>query len=153
MTRFLSVTLFIVLTGGAFSCKQADDQHLPPAKMEQIMFDIGIAESYSTKSKDNTNFGGIKNIDSLAVYYTDILAHHKVTPAEFRQSLNWYKKHPDDMDSLYTHLTIKADQLNAEESRRKKLMAPATPPPVPTQTMAPSPGGTVKPQSGPAMHM
>ena len=152
MTKYVSILLFTALFISVFSCKQESNEHLPPAQMEQIMFDIGIAESYSTKSRDNTNFGGVKNMDSLAVYYTEILKHHKVTADQFRQSLNWYKNHADDMDSLYTHLSVKADQLNAEESRKKKLAEPVLPPPAaPTQTITPS--GKIKPQSGPGFGM
>ena len=147
MTKQLSLLLLITFLWPVISCNQPTEEHLPAAKMEQIMFDIGIAESYSTKSRDNTNFGGVKNIDSLASYYTDILAHHKVTADQFRQSLNWYKNHPDDMDSLYTHLTVKADKINAEESRKKKLATPEPSPVVNTQTITPSPSGTIKPQS------
>ncbi len=153
MTKYLSSVLFVALLCPVFSCNKENSEHLPPVKMEQVMFDISIAESYSTKSRDNTNFGGVKNMDSLAEYYKDILAHDKITPDQFRQSLTWYKNHPDDMDSLYTHLTLRADQINAEESRKKKAAAPAVPPSVQTQTIAPSPSGTIKPQSGPAVKM
>lgn len=147
MTKFLFFILFIGFFSPLLSCQQKGDEHLPPAKMEQIMFDISIAESYSTKARDNSNFGGVKNMDSLAGYYTEILAHHKVSAEQFSQSLNWYKNHPDNIDSIYTHLTIRADKQNAEESRKKKLAEPA----VPTPTPAPTPTVTIAPVQAPTL--
>lgn len=111
----LSVSFFIV-TG----CNKGGE-HLPAAKMEQIMFDLGIAESYSTKGRDNNNFGGVKNMDSLAAYYKEIMAHHNVTAEQFSQSLTWYKARPDEIDSIYTHLAARADKVNIEESKKRKL--------------------------------
>jgi hypothetical protein len=100
-----SLKLFAILISLSIliSCneKGANGIPIPPETMKKIMTDIHIAEAYSTVVKDSLHKGGTKNADSLAVYYKDIFAHHKVTAAQFTESLNWYKNNPEEMDSLY----------------------------------------------------
>jgi len=72
--------------------------------MQQILLDINIAEVYSTMVHDSLHTAGAKNEDSLAMYYNDIFAHHKVSRQEFEKSLAWYKAHPDDMDSMVNQM-------------------------------------------------
>ncbi len=93
--------------------------HLPPKKMEQVLLDISIAESFSSFTKDR-HFGGPKNQDSLAHYYAAIFQHHHITEQEFKESMAWYKNHPDEMDTVYTDLAVKADKMLAAESNKKK---------------------------------
>lgn len=144
---------FILFSLASAGCRQLGSSHLPPDKMEHIIYDISIAEAYSTKTKDNANFGGIKNMDSLAVYYADILAHYGVTKDEFEESLAWYKNHPDDIDSIYTHLSVKADKINMEESRKKRqLNAPANSLPAKSDTAHASAADTIKPGQARVRH-
>ena len=88
--------------------------------MEQIIFDISIAETYSTQAKDNTHIGGLKDMDSLGRFYKDVFAHHNITAEEFGESLKWYKAHPDQLDSIYTHISARADKMLSDESRVRK---------------------------------
>ena len=90
-----------------FSCKNNADfsgDHLSPKVMQKVLLDINVAESYSINVKDSLHKGGTKNMDSLAVYYGAIFAHYKITQEQFSQSLNWYKDHPDEMDTLYNNM-------------------------------------------------
>lgn len=97
--------LFIVLSMGLYACKQdSQERHIPPQKMQEILLDINIAEGYSIMVKDSLHNQGIKNDDSLALYYKDILAHHKVTPKEFSESMSWYLKNQDQLDTMYTNM-------------------------------------------------
>ena len=98
MKRYLIVLL---LLAAAASCKKNTD-HLPVKEMSHILMDIHLAESYSTTRTDSNYKGGAKNMDSLASYYKDIFAHYNITAEEFNKSLDWYKAHPDQMDSIYT---------------------------------------------------
>lgn len=95
------------------SCKSksADDSHLPPKVMEQVVKDISMAEAYSTLVKDSLHKGGSKNMDSLSVYYKDIFAHYKITGEQFSQSLDWYKDHASEMDTMYSNLIIMVTKL------------------------------------------
>jgi hypothetical protein len=98
------------------SCKQKDDAPIPPKKMEAILTDLHIAEAYSMTLDDSLHRAIHKNIDSLAVYYRDVMAHHNVSEAELRESLEWYKNNVKDFDSTYsavnTQLTAIEDKMN-----------------------------------------
>ena len=89
------------------SCKNKsnnNDDHLSPKVMQQVLKDIGMAEAYSTIVKDSLHPGGSKNIDSLTGYYKDILAHYHITEDQFSESLDWYKNHATEMDTIYNDL-------------------------------------------------
>ena len=110
----LSLPLFYI------ACKKNSGDHLPSKKMEQVMLDISIAETYSTMARDNTHLAGFKNTDSLSLYYRDIFAHHHITQQQFIASLNWYKAHPEELDSIYTNVTALADKYLDEENKKVK---------------------------------
>ncbi len=105
----------IVLFG---SCKKKEGEHLPPKKMEAVLYDITLAETFSTMSPDNSHTGGAKNTDSLAAYYRQIFARHHITQQQFTESMTWYKNHQEDLDSLYTNISAKADIVVQEENKR-----------------------------------
>lgn len=135
-----NILLCLTAAASIAGCGKMTGSHLPMSQMEDIIYDISIAEAYSTKTADNANFGGYKNIDTLAGYYKDILAHYKVSKEDFEQSMEWYKSHPSEMDSIYTHISVRADKDNTEESRKKKLAQPQPAPPPTTDTAHPYPG-------------
>ena len=84
---------------------EKEASHLPPAKMQQVLYDIHLAEAYSTMAvKDSTRRRGERNMDSLALYYATIFQHHKLNPAQFQESLQWYKQHPEELDSIYSKM-------------------------------------------------
>lgn len=87
------------------ACEGPEGDGIPPDKMQHILYDMNAAEIYSSLVKKDsaaTNRG--KNSDSLALYYNEILAHYKVTRAEFDKSMLWYKNHPAKLDSLYNKM-------------------------------------------------
>jgi hypothetical protein len=97
--------LFPLLFVFCLSCSEKEEAHLPPAKMQQILYDIHLAEAYSTMAlRDSTHRRSERNIDSLALYYATIFRHHKLSAAEFNRSLDWYKQHPEELDSIYTKM-------------------------------------------------
>ncbi len=109
--RVHKLSNYILLTALAMSAcvsscnNKGDSDHLPPKEMQKILLDISVAESYSAVVKDSLHKQqGAKNMDSLAVYYKDILAHYHITEEEFAESLDWYKSNPGDLDSMYTAL-------------------------------------------------
>ena len=99
-------------------------EHLPPAVMQKILLDINMAEAYSITVKDAGHPGGTKNVDSLPHYYKDILAHYKITEAQLTQSLNWYKAHPDEMDTLYNNLGPVITKMQTELATHKEIKLP-----------------------------
>jgi len=66
--------------------------------------DVNLAEAYSTLVKDSVYKGTGKNLDSLAQYYKDIFSHYKITQHQFDESMQWYKRHPDELDTVYSKI-------------------------------------------------
>ena len=122
------VTLFVSLCLVA-GCKDRT-KHLPPKVIEKVLLDLTLAESYSTMTIDSLHKAGTKNTDSLAVFYKEIFAHHKITQQEFEESLNWYKSNPEELDSAYARMQVVVTQWQG-----KYPAAPQTPrnipPPMP----------------------
>jgi hypothetical protein len=124
-------SLFTILVASTLlSCHfsgKTDDTHLPPNKMEKVMLDIHLAESYSLLIKDSLHKVGEKNADSLAVYYKAIFSRHGITPEQFNQSMSWYKNHPEDFDSVYNRMIATAVKWQAN---MLPSPAAAVPPPL-----------------------
>lgn len=103
--KVFALALFLLVAASA--CKSTVSSHLTPAKMQQALLDINLAEAYCIMVKDSLHHGGTKNFDSLAVYYQEILTHHNITQEEFSESLSWYKNHPDELDTIYNYMIPK----------------------------------------------
>ena len=95
--------LTIAFTALLFTSCRKDDTgyHLPPKVMQKLLLDINIAEAYSLVVKDSVHRPPGKNPDSLAVYYKDIFAHYHITPEQFSENMDWYKNHPEEIDTIY----------------------------------------------------
>ena len=87
---------------------------LPKPVFIDALLDINIAETYCSIIKDTANKGTTKNIDSLAVYYKSIFAHHHITSEQFTETLQYYEAHPEDLDTLYEKVLTKALTLNGK---------------------------------------
>lgn len=98
----LCVSLILPLA----ACQQImQEEHLPRATMQNVLMDLHLAEVYSTLAgRDSLHTGGAKNLDSLAVYYNEVFAHHKINKDEFVKSISWYRSHPDELDSAYARM-------------------------------------------------
>lgn len=98
------------------SCHQQETDHLPAQKMQQILLDVSTAEAYSiVMPKDSTKKTSDKNEDSLAVFYKRILKHYNISQAEFDKSMDWYKKHPDELDTIYTKMIPEMTKLDTSK--------------------------------------
>lgn len=84
--------------------------------MKNILLDIHLAEAYSSiivrDSVHKARYN--KEIDSLSLFYKQILSRNKVAPEAFEQALQWYALHPDKMDSVYTRLTPVLDSMKTK---------------------------------------
>lgn len=68
--------------------------------MSGVLLDMHLAESYAQQIPGNKG-ADLKNQDSLLRFNADILRKHRVTEAQFKTSINWYKQRPDLLDSIY----------------------------------------------------
>lgn len=100
------------------SCK-GEEQRLSPRKMENVLLDVQLAEVYSTLvPKDSVRHeAGGKNTDSLAAWYRSIFARHGITDAEFSKSVAWYREHPEELDSVYTRVLTRLEQMGRPAAR------------------------------------
>lgn len=114
----LSRYLCFVLIGLA-SCKTPKEQPpVPFRKMQDVMLDIHLAETYSQGLGDTTGNKFEKNYDSLAVFYSSVLKHHGLSFEEFNEALEWFRERPLQMDSLYTGIIERLNTLKAKEGIR-----------------------------------
>ncbi len=112
--KLKNIPLLLAVLLAHFSCRQKDEFHLPADKMQQVLFDVHLAEVYSiVVNQDSLHRGTDRNQDSLAAYYLSVFKHHKITPKQFEQSIDWYKHHPEDLDSIYTKMIPDMSKLDA----------------------------------------
>jgi hypothetical protein len=96
------------------SCSDARQAPIPPARMQAVLGDIHIAESYSVFLKqDSLHKAKERNPDSLAVFYRSVFRHHGITPEQFNEGINWYRMHPEELDSIYTRMIPEITRLDA----------------------------------------
>lgn len=99
---------------------------IPAAKMEKILYDMQLADVYSLSVRgDTTEHFGQKNQDSLSRYYNEIFAHHGVKYDGFMKTMQWYKEHPAQLDTIYNNIL---NRMSAEEERYKVLHPQPAPP-------------------------
>jgi len=117
--RYRLCSLFIVLCL-LFACKSDEGDGIPPAKMQKILYDMNAAEVYSgmVAREPAMAFNRGKNSDSLALYYNEILAHHKVSREQFDKSMTWYKSHPDRLDSIYNKMVTQLSKEGVAPAKR-----------------------------------
>lgn len=74
---------------------------LSHAKMSKILMELHIAESYAQFATKDSNQTSYKNEDTLLLYNAQILMNNKISEQEFQKSIDWYKVHPELLDSIY----------------------------------------------------
>ncbi len=77
-----------------------------------------IAEGYAQALPKKENSTVPKNPDSLLKYHAMILDEYRISKNEFQTSLNYYKKHPDLLDSIYQ--LVLADVVILQAKNNKK---------------------------------
>jgi len=111
MKYFLPILIAALLWTA--SCKK-EQPHLSAEKMQGVLTDIYMAESYSmTIAQDSTKPGTQKNLDSLARYYREIFKHHNITQQEFTSSMTWYEQHPEELDSAFANMIPQLTKLQS----------------------------------------
>ncbi len=86
------------------ACKKQTRAHMPQAQMVLILADLHLADAYSGMIRDTAKPTLGKNYDSLALWTRSILAKHHCTQQDFSSSMDWYRDHPDELDSLYARI-------------------------------------------------
>lgn len=115
-TAFILLSVFLV----ACSANKKTEAPIPLPKMEQILTDLHIAEVYSTMLDTGVNKRNEKDIDSLAVFYKDVLTHHKISVGKFKEGMAWYKAHPGDIDTCYKHMVADIARMEGADTTNIK---------------------------------
>lgn len=111
-TRVYLNSLFLICS--FWSCKSpAEQAPIGKEKMSSILLDVHFAEAYSSllKSDSLQKKSSNKNIDSLAVFYRQILDKYQVSTGLFDSAIKWYSLHPAELDSVYAVILPKLDSL------------------------------------------
>ena len=82
------------------ACKK-DEPHMSPSRMAPILADLHIADAYSNLVRDSLHPNAEKNYDSLAKWTAQIFKKHGTSKQDFNKSMDWYRDHPVELDSLY----------------------------------------------------
>lgn len=85
------------------------------SKMEAVLLDLHLAESYSQGLGENVKSRFEKNYDTLPDFYLSVLKHHHLSFQDFNEALQWYKERPIKLDSLYQNIINRFNELKAAE--------------------------------------
>jgi hypothetical protein len=122
------------------SCQQAEEQPvIAPEKMQHILLDMHLAESYSMGIGDSVKHQFDRNYDSLTGFYVSILEHYEVDLPAFKQAMAWYQKYPAQMDSLYNQVINLLNELKAEKGIKEVEVEATTAPADSIQPLSPEP--------------
>lgn len=107
----------------AVACNKSD--HLPMGKMSKILLKMHLAEGYAqvlpkneplTDGKSGSML--LKNEDSLLKYNAMILKEFNITKTDFQNSLQYYKRNPELLDSIYQMVLSDIAILQAENKKK-----------------------------------
>lgn len=111
--------LFLLLLVAVTSCnsqdskRQKEEPPIPISKMEDIVIDLHLAEVYSSITRDSNHMVTIKNIDSLALYHRDVIAHHNLSLDQLNDITEWFKYHPEQLDTVYNRIIPRITEMEA----------------------------------------
>lgn len=112
--------MMLAILLAACSNNSKDEAPIAMPKMEKILIDLHMAEVYSTMLDTGMNRRNEKNIDSLAVFYKDVLQHHNVSLEQFKEGMAWYKAHPGEIDSCYKHMIVETARIEGADTTNTK---------------------------------
>lgn len=118
-TRLVFVIIAAIGLTSTLACNRDPVQQskppVAPELMEQILFDLQVADVYSTMLQpDSLPQVNVKNKDSLAVYYRDILSHYNMTEEELATAMQWYSEHPAELETIYGNLQARFTELGSQ---------------------------------------
>jgi hypothetical protein len=115
VNRFYTLLLTLVVV----SCNQQKPADIiPNDTMQKMLVDLYYAEAYSAMVNDSLHQFRTKNQDSLAHYYKEIQSHYNVSDTLFFKSVNWYKTHPEEMDSAYAKMIVHISEIETKLGKK-----------------------------------
>ncbi len=112
--RYLLLIISALLLGGGCT-RDTMKQAAPPVSpevMERLLFDLQVADVYSTMVQpDSLPPVNVKNKDSLAVFYQEVLSHYEMTEEELIAAMKWYEEHPSELEAIYSRIQAHLTEL------------------------------------------
>lgn len=90
MDNLFKYLFFLILTTMVFSCQNRPSEVMPRKKMENVMYDMYIAEAII--DNDYQNFTLPEKKEALI---KQVLEKHKISEARWDTSLSWYSDNID----------------------------------------------------------
>ncbi len=104
--------LFCLILWSCSNEKEIEQAPVSSQTMEQILFDLQVADSYSTMLQpDSLPPVNVKNKDSLARFYMEIFAFHKITEEEFLEAMRWYQERPAKLEIIYGNIQARLTEM------------------------------------------
>jgi hypothetical protein len=123
--RFLILTGTMLLIG---ACRKGDVMNQLPSdiltkdQMISLLLDIHLTEASLKLNQTNIQPKEKKLYYSSA--YLPVFKKHKTTPEQFDQSMQWYTRHIEQLDEIYTEVITRLSTL--EEQIKSKPVKPKT---------------------------
>lgn len=114
--RLSRMALCLLLLLGTFSCKETPPLSLKV--MSKVLLKMHLAESYAQALPKKENSTVHKDPDSLLKYHSMVLDEFHISKASFQKNINYYKKHPDLLDSIYQLVLSDVAILQAKNSKK-----------------------------------
>lgn len=108
------VCLFLMLA----ACNENNLLHPKPSyvlssdQMISLLVDIHLTDGALRIDQSAQNPGGIKLFYSTA--FAPVFKKYKTTPAVFDSSMNWYGRHIDKLDEIYTEVVTRLSTLESQ---------------------------------------
>ena len=113
LIRFFIPVMFAITL---FACSK--EKHLSIPVMSKILLKMHLAEGYAMVLPKDENKTLFKNEDSLLKYNAMILKEFKITKTDFDNSLQYYKKNPVLLDSIYQIVLSDIAILQANQKKK-----------------------------------
>lgn len=95
-----------------FSCGNKSGKVLPTAKMQDVMWDMLLADAYTQKYLKNDSSKNEKAEN--AVLQQKIFQLHNINKEDFYASYEYYNNHPDIMRAILDSINVKAEKGRSE---------------------------------------
>jgi len=120
MKALYSGWLLLVLV--ALSCRsdnQVPSGVLPPAKMQELLWDMMRADQFVVSFVLPADSTLQKEAEKIK-WYNRVLALHQVSEQQFKKSFSYYQDHPDLMASIMDSIARKDENIDLVPSRKGK---------------------------------
>ena len=110
---FLIITALVLMiscNGGPEKNIQNQGKIIPRDKMVNLMAEMQIVEAHI----DELRKAGHKTKDSTLYYYEKVFVSNEVLPADFENSLLYYKQNLDELQLIYADVITRLSELKAK---------------------------------------